>query len=149
MSRFLTVVVLLALGAPAVAQARIILNRGVEPARIGMTTKQVRAKLGAPDVLERSGTTTSLVYRSRKLVVTIVRGRVQIISTRSRRERTVTGVGPGSTLRVVRRKVRGVRCGSKAGVYVCKVGSSRKGRRSTVFLITDGVVETVSVALAP
>lgn len=142
-------VLMLALGTPAVAQARIILNRGVEPARIGMTSKQVRAKLGAPDVLERSGTTMSLVYRSRKLVVTIVRGRVQIISTRSRRERTVTGVGPGSTLQAVRRKVRGARCGSKAGVYVCKLGSSRKGRRSTVFLITGGVVDTVSVALAP
>jgi hypothetical protein len=140
---------LVALAAPAGAQARIVLNRGVDPARIGMTSKQVRAKLGAPDIVESSGTTTSLVYRSRELVFTLLRGRVQIVSTRSRRERTVKGVGPGSTLRAVRKGVPGAHCGAKAGVYVCKTGSSRRGRRSTVFLITDGVVDTVSVALAP
>jgi len=141
--------IVLALGAPARAQAKIVLNRGVEPARIGMTTQQLRAKLGAPDVAERSGSTTSLVYRSRKLVVTVLRGRVQIVSTRSRRERTASGVGPGSTLRAVRTRVPDARCGAKAGVFVCKLGSSRKGRRSTVFLIAGGVVETVSIALAP
>ena len=145
----LTMAAVALLAAPAAAPARIVLNRGVDPARIGMTAPQVRAKLGAPDITERSGSTTSLVYRSRKLVVTVLRGRVQIVSTRSRRERTVKGVGPGSPLRAVRRGVRGVRCGTKAGVLACKVGSSRPGRRSTVFLISGGVVDTVSVALAP
>ena len=153
MSRLLTPIaaaIALSLALPPTnAAAKIVLNRGVEPVRIGMTAKQVRAKLGAADITERSGATTSLVYRSRKLVVTVLSGRVQIVSTRSRRERTVEGVGPGSTLRAVRRGVRGARCGAKAGVYVCKIGSSRTGRRSTVFLIAGGVVETVSVALAP
>ena len=65
------------------------------------------------------------------------------------RERTSTGVGPGTSLRALRRRVRGEHCGRKAGVGVCKIGSSRSGRRSTVFLIEDGVVTTVSVALAP
>jgi hypothetical protein len=144
-----TAAIALVLGAATAeaAAARIVLNRGVGRVRIGMTAAQVRAQLPAPDVTERSGSTTSLVYRSRKLVVTLLRGRVQIVSTRSRRERTATGVGPGSPQRAVRRTVRGVRCGQKAGVYACKLGSSRRGRRSTVFLIAGGVVETVSVAL--
>jgi hypothetical protein len=134
---------------PAVAQARIVVNRGVDPARIGMTLRDVRAALGRPDVRERSGRTVAMIYRSRKLVVTLVDGRVQIVSTRSRRQRTVTGVGPGTTLRALRRRAVDARCGTKVGVEVCKIGSSRSGRRSTVFLIVGGVVDTVSVALAP
>ena len=66
---------------PPLAAARIVVNRGVDPARIGMTTRELRAALGAADVVERAGTTTALIYRSRKLVVTVVRGRVQIVST--------------------------------------------------------------------
>lgn len=137
------------LALPALAQARIVLNRGVDPVRIGMTTAQVRAKLGTPDDVESSGTTTDLVYRARMLVVTMLRNRAQIVSTRSHRERTVHGVGPGSTVRALRRGVRGARCGVKAQTTVCKIGSSRSGRRSTIFLIVDGRVDTVSVSLAP
>ena len=47
MRRFSTpavIVLALVLATPATARARILLNRGVEPARIGMTAKQVRAK---------------------------------------------------------------------------------------------------------
>jgi hypothetical protein len=141
--------VLAVLLAPSLAEARIVVNRGVEPARIGMTSRELRAALGSADVVERSGATAALIYRSRGLVVTMLRGRVQIVSTRSRRQRTRTGVGPGTTLRALRRRISGERCGRKAGVHVCKLGSSRSGRRSTVFLIVGGIVETVSVALAP
>jgi hypothetical protein len=147
--RSLAIALALALVSPAVAAARIVVNRGVGRARIGMTASQVRAVLGRPDDVERSGSTSALVYRSRKLVVTLSAGRVQIVSTRSRRERTSRGVGPGSTLRALRAGVGGTRCGAKAGVDFCKVGSSRSGRRSTVFLIVDGIVDTVSVARAP
>lgn len=140
---------LVALVAAPAAAARIVVNRGVDPARLGMTERQVRARLGKPDIAERAGTTTALVYRRRMLVVTLFRGHVSIVSTRSRRDRTATGVGPGSGLRALRRGVRGEHCGSKAGVYVCKIGSSRRGRRSTLFLVVHGRVDTVSVALAP
>jgi len=135
--------------APASASARIIVNRGVEPARIGMSERQLKAAIGKADVAERSGSTTSLVYRRRMLVVTLLRGHVTIVSTRSRRERTSHGIGPGTGLRALRRGLTGEHCGPKAGVYVCKVGSSRRGHRSTVFLIAGGRVDTVSVALAP
>ncbi|MDX6718280.1 MAG: hypothetical protein QOJ63_534 [Solirubrobacteraceae bacterium] len=141
--------VALALAVPAVGVARIVVDRGIGPVRIGMTAREVRAALGRADDVARSGSTSALVYRSRKLVVTLSAGRVQIVSTRSRRERTAGGVGPGSTLRALRAGVRGTRCGSKAGVDFCKVGSGRSGRRSTVFLIVDGIVDTVSVARAP
>lgn len=142
-------VLALSLALAPLASARIVVNRGVDPVRLGMTAGQVRAALGPADLVERSGATTGLIYRARKLVVTLVGARVQIVSTRSRRERTATGVGPGSSLRTLRRGLRGERCGTKAGVHVCKIGSSRRGRRSTVFLIVDGIVDTVSVARAP
>lgn len=139
----------LALALPAVAGARIVINRGVDPARIGMTERQLRGRLGKPDLAETAGSSKSLVYRRRKLVVTLFRGRVQIVSTRSHADRTAHGVGPGSTLSMLRKHLRGERCGEKVGVYSCKIGSSRKGRRSTVFLIESGRVATVSVAMTP
>jgi hypothetical protein len=141
--------VALAVALPAIAAARIVLDRAIGGVRVGMTARQVRAALGRADDVERSGSTSALVYRARKLVVTLRAGRVLIVSTRSRRERTAAGVGPGSTLRALRAGVGGTRCGAKAGVDFCKVGSSRSGRRSTVFLIVDGIVDTVSVARAP
>ncbi|HEX4345063.1 MAG TPA: hypothetical protein VHZ31_05830 [Solirubrobacteraceae bacterium] len=140
---------LAALALPALAAATIVVDRGVDRARIGMTEHQLRAKLGKADVAERSGSSKSLVYRRRKLVVTLFRGRVQIVSTDARKDRTAGGVGPGSTLAALRRHVSGERCGEKVGVYSCKIGSSRRGRRSTVFLIEHGRVATVSVALTP
>ena len=144
-----TAAVVVALLSPAPAQSRIVVNRGVDPVRIGMTPREVQAALGRPDVSERSGATVAMIYRSRMLVVTIVGGRVQIVSTRSRKQRTATGAGPGTPRSALRRRLSGEHCGRKAGVEVCKIGSSRSGRRSTVFLIVDGVVDTVSVALAP
>jgi hypothetical protein len=147
--RALALALALALTLPPTAAARIVVDRGIGRARIGMTARQVRAALGRADDVERSGSTSALIYRARKLVVTLSRGRVQIASTRSRRERTASGIGPRSTLRALRERVGGVHCGSKAGVDFCKVGSGRSGRRSTVFLLAGGIVDTVSVARAP
>jgi hypothetical protein len=147
--RALALTLALALALPEGAVARIVVDRGVGGVRIGMTARQVRAALGRADDVERSGATSARIYRSRKLVVTLSAGRVQIVSTRSRRERTARGVGPGSTLRALRAGLRGERCGTKAGVDYCKVGSGRSGRRSTVFLLVGGIVDTVSVARAP
>ena len=145
----LVTAIALALAVAPAAGAAIVVNRGVDRARIGMTTRQVRAALGTPDLVERSGATAAMVYRSRRRLVRLVAGGVLRFAPGSRRAPTATGAGPGTTLRALRRRVSGEHCGRKAGVSVCKIGSSRSGRRSTVFLIVDGVVDTVSVALAP
>ena len=130
----------------APADARITVNRSVAGVGLGMTAGEVRAKLGRPSLSTASDGARNLVYRSRKLVVTIVRSRVVLVSTRSRRERTAAGVGAGSSIAVVRARVARARCGVKAGVGFCRVGSVRAGRRSTTFQIEGGKVVTVTVA---
>jgi hypothetical protein len=135
-----------ALGLTGAAHARITVNRSVAGVGLGMTAKEVRAKLGRPSVASVSDGSRNLVYRPRALVVTLIAGRVVMVSTRNRRERTVAGVGVGATAAAVRHRVSGVRCGEHAGVGFCRVGSVRPGRRSTTFQIEAGRVVTVTVA---
>ena len=117
------------------ACARITVNRSVAGVGLGMTAAQVRAKLGAPALSTGTGGSRDLVYRDRGLVVTIAHARVVIVSTRSRHERTARGIGPGSTVAALQRRAPGARCGEKAGVQFCRIGSIRPGRRSTTFQI--------------
>jgi hypothetical protein len=134
------------LACAATAEARITVNRSVAGIGLGMTAKEVRARLGRPQLETVNGGLRDLVYRDRRLVVTLLRSRVVIVSTRNRRERTSRGVGPGSTSSAAARRVPGARCGSKAGVAFCRVGSTRPGRRSTTLQIEAGRVLTVTVA---
>lgn len=128
------------------AEARITVNRGIGDVGLGMTAAEVRRTLGRASLETVSGRSRNLVYRRRALVVTLVGGRVVIVATRSRRERTRSGVGVGSTRAVVRSRLRGERCGTKAGVAFCRVGSVRPGRRSTTFQLERGRVVTVTIA---
>ena len=128
------------------AHARIAVNRSIAGIGLGMTAAEVRAKLGRPTLDTVRDGARNLVYRRRLLVVTLVRGRVVIVSTRSRRQRTRSGIGVGTSADVVRARLRGVRCGVKAGVGFCRVGSVRSGRRSTTLQVEDGSVVTVTIA---
>ena len=111
-----------------------------------MTAKEVRNRLGAPSLDTFSNGARNYVYRGRALVISLVRSRVVIVSTRSRRERTAGGIGVGSKDSDVRRRLPRARCGATAGVQYCRVGSIRPGRRSTTFQIQQGRVVTVTVA---
>jgi hypothetical protein len=140
---------LVSLLAPAAgAQARIVVNRSVAGIELGMTAREVVARLGRPTLSTAERGARNLVYRRRGLVVTLSHSRVVIVATRSRGERTRdgVGVGVGSSVRSVRRRVAGVRCGEKASVAFCRTGSSRAGRRSTTFQIESRRVVTVTVA---
>jgi len=128
------------------AHARITVNRSVAGVGLGMTAKEVRARLGTPSLSTVSDGARNLVYRGRSLVVTLIRARVVIVSTQSRREQTHGGVGVGSSESRVISRVSGARCGAKAGVRFCRVGSARRGRRSTTFQIEAGRVVTITIA---
>jgi hypothetical protein len=133
--------------APAAgAEARIVVNHSVAGIELGMTAKEVVARLGRPTLSTVEKGARNLVYGRRGLVVTLSRSRVVIVATRSRGERTRDGVGVGSSVQSVRRRVAGVRCGEKAGVAFCRTGSIRAGRRSTTFQIESRSVVTVTVA---
>jgi hypothetical protein len=131
-----------------VAAARIAVNRSIAGIALGMRAGEVRARLGAPQLTTTTSGLRDLVYRDRQLVVTLARARVVIVSTRSRHERTSRGIGPGSTSHAVAARLAGARCGAKAGVPFCRVGSIRPGRRSTTLQIEGGRVVTVTVARA-
>lgn len=127
------------------AQARLTVNRSIAGIGLGMSAREVHRALGPPSLSTVSGGLRDDVYRSRKLVVTLSRSRVVLVATRSRRERTAHGIGVGSSARQLRAGLKRARCGVKAGVGFCRVGSARSGRRSTTFLLEAGRVITVTV----
>ena len=111
-----------------------------------MTAKEVRGRLGAPSLQTVSSGARNYVYRGRALVISLVGSRVVIVSTRNTRERTQAGIGVGSAASDVRRRVPRARCGTKAGVQFCRIGSVGPGRRSTTFQILQGRVVTITIA---
>jgi hypothetical protein len=96
---------------PSVASAMIVVDRGMFGVSMGATMKHVRSKLGSPSRVERSG--TDWLYRRRHLTLLFdgPRSRLSFLSTTSPGQRTVRGVGVGSTKQDVLRYVAGVRCG--------------------------------------
>ena len=73
------------------------------------------------------------------------RRKVSTVSTSGRGDRTVRGVGVGSTEAAVRTRVRGVRCETIAGTRSCHTGRFRVGEIVTDFLIRGGNVRRVAV----
>jgi hypothetical protein len=137
-----------ALTAPA--DALIVPQRSIAGVHLGMTQARVRAVVGRPDHVARArnefGRYTVFIYRRRQLQVVFQGGgAVTSVGTESRRERTRTGVGVGSTERAVRRGVRDVRCKTVTGTRTCHVGTLRAGRRVTDFLLRRGRVVRVTL----
>src|SRR4051794_33941330 len=111
-----------ALAAPATAD---ITFDGIGAVSVGMSGAAVRGKLGPPsssrDLLGRDA--TILVYRRRKLEVTLHRGQDQVVAvkTTSRAQKTASGLGVGSSERAVHTRLKGERCAAAAGYRVCSV----------------------------
>lgn len=152
LSRSVTVTaatLLVCLGTPAAAEALIQVDRGIAGARLDNTRAEVRAALGAP-VSTRSGTNDFgrfLQWRFKGGITVIFQGRreVSTVSTTGRGDRTVRGVGVGSTERAVRRRVRGILCETIAGTRSCHTGRFTVGEIVTDFLIRGGTVRRVSI----
>lgn len=125
----------------ATAEARIVPQKGIGGAKIGMSQKQVRSKLGKPD---RKQVLTSpiggfdfvqLRYGRTKVSFDGVRKRSKVMAvfTKDRSERTDSGVGIGSTKKQVKKGVAKVKCKKEFGVAHCWVGAFRPGRTVTDF----------------
>lgn len=125
------------LRAPIVVQASI---RGVA---LGMTPAEVRSALGTP---AGSGVSPNPIvgkvrvwrYPGLRIVFDSTRaGRTVLsVTTTSRDDRTVAGVGVGSPEADVARSVRGVRCATRYGYRSCMVGGGRPGQIATDFSIS-------------
>jgi hypothetical protein len=149
----LTATALVALTAPAAAT--IVPQEGMLGIELRQTLTQVRSELGAPDGIlfvenDIVGRQRIYIYgRSRVIFDSDQRNaRVLSINTTSRRERTASGVGVGSTRGDVKRNVRGARCKVEFGVDHCYRGSFQPGRRVTDFLINRrGRVSRVTIGI--
>ena len=126
------------------------MQRSMKGIRLGMTVREVRDRLGAPDRI--SFRSDELQGRVRVYAYGLTRasfspgGRVNSISTTSRHERTSRGIGVGSARSQVARKVPGVRCRLEFATDHCYVGSFDPGRRVTDFLIdANGRVRRVTI----
>lgn len=138
-----------------VAGALIVPQSSIRGVKLGMTRAEVTAKLGEPNekrtrrneligkyVELRYGRTVFSLYRDSDGY----EGTVFNMTTRSRAEKTKSGVGVGSSERAVRRGVKNARCMTEFGRRTCTVGKLRPGRKVTTFDISrkGGKVTRVS-----
>jgi hypothetical protein len=136
------------------AGALIVVQRSIAGVRLGMTSKQVRAVLGRPDAVSypkdpiqgtvkryRYGLTRVFMHRGQD-------GRVYMITTRSQREKTSSGVGVGSSEASLHAHVSGVHCETSSGFRTCEVGQLLPGHRVTSFSIAKaGTIRSVTLGI--
>jgi hypothetical protein len=127
------------------ATARIVPGRGMAGVQIGDRMPAVRHTLGKP----RRVVPPSWVYGlPLKGQVGFAGRRVDDIWTRSRRQRTKRGIGPGSTLRMTKRAYPKLRCHHRSGAWnvLCVLHHLAKhGRVDTDFLFKRNRVAIVDV----
>jgi hypothetical protein len=127
-------VVVTAVGA-ASAQAKIVLKESIAGVPLGATRAQVQAILGAPDkdIAPKAGDSEHARFwdygRGLRIGFRDDGDAVTVLVTRSRRERTASGVGPGSSRALVKRRLRGEHCSPD----ICLIGTDALGTRSTIF----------------
>jgi hypothetical protein len=149
LSIFLTAVVA-ALALPPSAAARIQIDRGIAGARLTNTKAEVRAALGKPRRVIRGSNIfgPTLTYRYRGGLRIFFQGRrtVTAVFLTGRSDRTIRGVGVGSSERAVRNRVPGVTCDSVSGFRSCHTNEFLPGQRITDFRIRNGRVDRVAVS---
>ncbi len=132
------------------ASGAIEVQRGIAGINIGMSQATVRERLGRPASTRRArndfGPYTELRYPRLRIVFQGDTAVTAVVTTR-RSERTRRGIGVGSTLADLRRKVAGIRCEVRSGEGICYVGSFLPGRRVTDFRVVRRTVVRVGVGI--
>lgn len=136
--------VLIAAGtlAPAVADAELVVQKSLAGITLDMNRAQVEAVLGEPSAVNRPTSDVMGTYTELRFGLTSVSltpgadGTVFDVSTTSKKQRTARGVGVGSTEKVLRQKVKGVKCQTYLKrVRICTVGTQEAGETVTDFRI--------------
>ncbi len=130
------------------ANAIIIPQKGMAGVRLGMTQAKVRAVLGPPKTIFKGknefGRFTNFNY-ARVQVSFQGNQRVTNLRTQHREEKTRGGVGFGTTERLLRARVRGLRCKTEYGFRHCWLGAFLAGRRVTNFMLSGGRVSRIDI----
>jgi hypothetical protein len=144
----LATIALMAVALPASASARIVPQRGIAGANLDMTQAQVRAKLGKPDKVAHPsspifGKYSTWFYDGTSIdMFDTGERKVFNLSTASKKEKTTTGVGVGSTAAQVKAGVSRSRCDTQH----CWVGRFEGGRKVTDFRLSPkGRVTRVTI----
>jgi hypothetical protein len=137
-----------ALGAGAAGEARVVPQQGIAGLRLEMSQGAVKRAVGLPRRVERGrndiGRYTTYSYRTYS--VTFFGGpNVTSMQTSSPKERTVRGIGVGSTRAAVAARVAGAHCVRESGYDHCYVGRWVPGRKVTDFALAQGRVARVSI----
>ena len=111
----------------------------------------MRAALGTPTRIATGtndfGPWVRYTYAGGIQVMFQGRTRVTSVSTTGRGDRTLRGVGVGSSEASVRSRVQGIRCETFGTVRSCHTGRFVAGRRITDFRIEGGRVTTITVGI--
>ena len=151
----LAILTTLALLLPAsLAEARIVPQRGIQGIFLNMTKSRVIQEKGQPDSQrivdnEILGRQRIMRYGRTRVAFSGTRNNSRAIGidTRSRTQRTRSGVGIGSTEAAVRAGVGGIRCRTESGRRHCFKGRFEPGQRVTDFSLSSaGRVTRVTVA---
>lgn len=129
----------------ASAQAAIVPNVSIGGARIGMTEKQVRAALGAPQSTRGNAASKELGYRT--VTAVLVKGKVLGLTTKAPSEK-VGSIGVGSAEAKLRQQVKGLKCVVNVGTRVCNLlpAGFKVGQGFTAFFIDAGKVSRISIS---
>ena len=142
---------LLTLALAPAAEAAIQLDRGIAGARLGNTRADVRKALGKPTKTTqgRNDFGRWVSYRFPGKITVFFQGRelVSSVQTAGLGDRTAAGIGVGSTESELTNTVKGLTCEDVgANMRTCHTGDFLPGRRVTDFRLSNGKVESVTVA---
>ncbi len=137
-----------ALLAAAPASTEIVAFKSIAGVELGAQESDVLAGLGEPSSTRQGEVAGArvLVYRPRKLEVMVGGGQVVAVETRSRAEKMSNGVGVGTSLATLKRKVRGERCNKLRLYTICAV---TKREVTMDFYVRRGKVYEVALAPSP
>ena len=134
--------------AAAPAQAGFRINRSMDGVRLGMSRAEVRDVKGSPADRDLGPDFVSWTYRRPRMEV-VFKPRVITLFTSSRAIRGPGNIGVGTRVRRLEAVIdRPLRCSSAEGGRFCVVGSFDDGRRNTVFSVTAGRVDSITIGIS-
>jgi len=131
------------------ASARIVIGQGIAGVRLGESEAQVKKLLGKPRYIQPPGWGYGNPLGG--WVGFDFKQRVNDIWTTSRHQLTNLGIGPGSSVRAVRRAYPKAQCYRHAGHWrlLCVLRSLHRGHTVYSELLFTGHLSEVDIFLAP